>query len=135
MNIVEIYKRGEISVRSYNVCRYNKLNSISDLKIYYNKNKSFERLRNCGQKSNVELINICHKYKEDNVENREIEIKNENPLKSIISNLTRVQREVINSFIFVNTNNLSVRSKNAISLFLKNNLKVKGFSEKILLNH
>ena len=134
MTIDEIYKKEEISVRSYHVCKYNELNSISDLKKYYYKNKSFEKLRNCGRKSNEELIEICNKYPDDYFDNKEIEVKNENPLKSIISKLTRVQREVINSFIFVNTNSLSVRSKNAISLHLKNNLKVKNFTEKVLLS-
>lgn len=134
MTIDEIYKKEAISVRSYHVCKYNELNSIFDLKKYYYKNKSFEKLRNCGRKSNEELIKICNKYPDEYFENKEIEVKEENPLKSIISNLTRVQREVINSFIFVNTNSLSVRSKNAISLHLKNNLKVKKFAEKILLS-
>lgn len=134
MTIDEIYKKEEISVRSYHVCKYNELNSISDLKKYYYKNKSFEKLRNCGRKSNEELIEICNKYQDEYFENKEIEVKEKNPLKKIISNSTRVQREVINSFIFVNTNSLSVRSKNAISLHLKNNLKVKNFTEKILLS-
>src|SRR5690554_1236248 len=134
MTIDEIYKKEEISIRSYHVCKYHELNSISDLKKYYYKNKSFEKLRYCGRKSNEELIEICNKYPDDYFENKEINIKEENPLKDIISNLTRVQREVINSFIFVNTNSLSVRSKNAISLHLKNNLKVKNFTEKLLLS-
>lgn len=134
MTIDEIYKKEEISVRSYHVCKYNELHSVSDLKKYYYKNKSFEKLRNCGRKSNEELIDICNKYQDEYIENRETETKKENPLKTIISELTRVQREVINSFIFVNTNSLAVRSKNAISLHLKNNLKVKSFTEKILLS-
>lgn len=134
MTIDEIYKKEEISVRSYHVCKYNELHSVSDLRKYYYKNKSFDKLRNCGRKSNEELIDICNKYQDEYIENRETETKKENPLKTIISELTRVQREVINSFIFVNTNSLSVRSKNAISLHLKNNLKVKSFTEKILLS-
>lgn len=134
MKIDEIYKKEEISVRSYHVCKYNELHSVSDLKKYYYKNRSFEKLRNCGRKSNEELINICNKYPDENIENRETETKKENPLKTIISELTRAQREVINSFIFVNTNSLSARSKNAISLHLKNNLKVKNLAEKILLS-
>lgn len=134
MTIDEIYKREEISVRSYHVCKYNELYSVSDLKKYYYKNGSFDKLRNCGRKSNEELIEICNKYQGEYIGNRVIEIKKENPLKNIIASLTRVQREVINSFIFVNTNSLSVRSKNAISLHLKNNLKVKSFAEKIILS-
>ena len=134
MTIDEIYKKEEISVRSFHVCKYNELHSVSDLKKYYYKNKSFENLRNCGRKSNEELIDICNKYHGEYLEQQDVEIKNENPLKNILLNLTRVQREVVNSFIFVNTNSLTVRSKNAISLHLKNNLKVKNFAEKIILS-
>lgn len=134
MTIDEIYKKEEISVRSFHVCKYNELHSVSDLKKYYHQNKSFEKLRNCGRKSNEELIDICNKYQGEYLEQQEVEIKNENPLKNILLNLTRVQREVVNSFIFVNTNSLTVRSKNAISLHLKNNLKVKNFVTEILLS-
>ncbi|WP_460219390.1 sigma factor-like helix-turn-helix DNA-binding protein [Psychroserpens sp. MEBiC05023] len=133
MTIEEIYRKEEISVRSYHVCKYNNLNSVKDLNEYYFKHKSFDKLRNCGRKSNEELIEICNKYPGDHLDNRETEIKLENPLKTIISELTRVQREVINSFILVNTNSLTVRSKNAIILHLRRNLKIKNFAEKILL--
>jgi len=134
MTIDEIYKKREISVRSYHVCKYNDLHSILDLKKYYHKNKSFEKLHNCGRKSNKELIDICNEYQGKYIENEEVEAINEDPLESVVINLTRVQREVINSFIYVNTNSLSIRSSNAISLHLKNNLKVKSFAEKILFS-
>lgn len=128
ITIDEIFKRNEISVRTYHVCEDNEFHSINDLRKYYYQNKSFEKLRNCGRKSNMELINTCNKYQSDYIENRE------NPLNGILLNLTRVQREVINNFIFVETNSLSVRSRNAIVLHLKNNLKVKNYTEKILLS-
>lgn len=134
MTIDEIYKKEEISVRSYHVCKYNNLNSVKDLKEYFYKRKSFDNLRNCGRKSNEELIELCNKYQGEYLETQELENNKENPLKTIISELTRVQREVINSFILVNTNSLTVRSKNGILLHLKNNLKIKNFAEKILLS-
>ncbi len=134
MTIDEIYKKEEISVRSYHVCKYNNLNSVKDLKEYFYKRKSFDNLRNCGKKSNEELIELCNKYQGEYLETQELENNKENPLKTIISELTRVQREVINSFILVNTNSLTVRSKNGILLHLKNNLKIKNFAEKILLS-
>jgi len=134
MTIDHIFRKEEISVRSYHVCKHNKINSINDLKEYYFKHKSFDKLRNCGRKSNKELVEICNKYKGEHFENIETEIKKENSLKTIISDLTRVQREVINSFILVNTNSLSVRSKNAISLNLRKNFKIKNFSERIFFS-
>ena len=132
MTIDKIYKNREISVRSYHVCKYNELNSIHDLKMYYYENKSFEKLRNCGKKSNEELIEICNNYPDDYIESKEIEVREENPLESIISNFTRVQREVVNSFIVINTNSLSVRSKNGVSMYLNGNFKIKNFAQKIL---
>jgi hypothetical protein len=135
MTIDKIYKKEEISIRSYNVCKSNQLYCVEDLKRYYYKNKSFEKLRNCGEKSNKELIEICNKYQGEFLDNLQNEIEKRNPLKNIILNLTRIHREVINSFIFVNTNSLSARSKNAISLYLKGNLKIKNFTENIFLSN
>ncbi|WP_347174614.1 hypothetical protein [Polaribacter uvawellassae] len=133
MTIDEIFKKEEISARSYHVCKDSRLNSVKELKEYYYKRKSFIHLQNCGRKSNEELIEICNKYQGEHFENIETEIKKENSLKTIISDLTRVQREVINSFILVNTNSLSVRSQNAILSYLNQNLKVKNFATKILI--
>lgn len=133
MTIDEIFDNEEISVRSYNVCRYNGLDSIDKLKEYYLKNSSFENLRNCGRRSNEELIEVCKKYLTTNADNT-TEQTNKNPLEEILANLTRIQREVINSFILVNINSLSVRSKNALSKFLEGNFSIRNFSEKILLN-
>ena len=62
MTIDEIYKTEKISVRSYHVCKSYSLNSIIDLKNYYYKYESFFRLRNCGVKSNNELIELCNQY-------------------------------------------------------------------------
>lgn len=133
MTIDEIYKNDKISVRSYNVCRYNGLDTIDKLKEYYLKNHSFKKLRNCGRKSNEELIEVCKKYQTTNSGNT-TEQTSKNPLEEILSNLTRIQREVINNFIIVNTNSLSVRSKNAISIYLKSNFSVRNFAKKILLD-
>ncbi|TMM29681.1 hypothetical protein FDT66_11245 [Polaribacter aestuariivivens] len=138
MTIDEIFKKGNLSIRSYHVCKYNNIETIYDLKEYFVKNKSFTKFRNCGRKSDEELIKLCNSYHLegiDSIDNETQELISENPLKKIVTELTRTQREVINSFILVNTNSLSVRSKNAISLHLKGNLKIKNFAEKILLSN
>ncbi len=133
MTIDEIYDFDEISVRSYNLCRYNNLNSLQNLIDYYCKHGNFNKLRNCGKKSNEELIEICKKY-QTTIADKTTEQTNKYPLEEILANLTRIQRDIINSFILVNANSLSVRSKNAISQFLKYNFSVRHFAEKILLN-
>ncbi len=133
MTIHEIYKNGNISVRSYNVCKYNELETIKDLIKFYLENRTFNKLRNCGKKSNEELTELYTIYKKyDFGFDENFKIKKENKFKKIISELSRNQREVINSFIQVNTNRLSVRSQNGIKTLLENNLKIKNFADKIL---
>lgn len=132
MTLYEIHENKEISIRSYNVCRANRINNITDLKEYYSKYGSFDKLKNCGRKSNEELISICNKYPLITSQNINREVENESIEKTQL-HLTRIQREVINSFINVNTNSLSARSKNAISQFLDYNFSVRNFTEKILL--
>jgi hypothetical protein len=131
MTIDEIYKNENISIRSYNVCKYNGLETLDEILKFYSQNRSFDKLRNCGKKSNEELTEIYRKYKNIYI-NENFQIKIENKFKKIVSELSRNQREVINSFIQVNTNSLSARSQNGIKSFLENNLKIKNFADKIL---
>lgn len=135
MTLEEVYNNKEISVRSYNVCRRNGIDSIIKLQQYYTVYQTFENLHNCGRRSNEELIEIYLKYQNYTVDNDETRRVDKNSLEEILTNLTRTQREVINNFIKVNTNSLSVRSKNAISLYLGNNFSVRNFAEKIITNH
>jgi hypothetical protein len=134
MTIDEIYIKGNLSIRSYHACKYNSIETIYELKKYLIKNRNFMRFRNCGQKSNEELIKVCNNYYSDEFDSKSQGGIKGNPLKQIILELTITQREVINSFILVNTNSLSVRSKNGISLHLNGNLKIKNFAKQILIS-
>lgn len=128
MSIDDIYNKEEISLRSYHVCKQNELNSVSDLINYYFKNNSFIELRNCGKKSNEELITLFNKYKG---------IINDVPVlksKRLISELEENQIEKINNFIFEKTKSLSNRNKNAVNKYLRRELNIEAYAEKILLN-
>jgi hypothetical protein len=129
MTIANIFEKKGISVRSYNVCKNNGLLTVTDLKDYYLKNRSFKNLNNCGGKSNKELIALClSQEKNDKPEVINVE---ENSIKNIVNQLTRLQKRVINDFIEVNTNSLSVRSKNAIAVHIGNNFKIRRFAERV----
>lgn len=134
MTIHEIYDLENISIRSCNVCNFNGLKNLYSILNYYQEHKTFKKLRRCGSKSNLELIQLSLKYKHLFSENEKTEQNKKNPQIHKISNLTRTQREIINSFIEINLNNLSNRSKNAITSFLNENLKIRNISEKILTN-
>lgn len=133
MTLDEIYKNTKISMRSYNVCRDNGIDDINSLKEYYLINGSFEKLRNCGKKTNEELIALSNRHQLIIEQNITKEL-NRHSINNKSQNLTRIQREVINSFIHINSNSLSVRSKNALSKFLNGNFSIRNFTEKILLN-
>jgi hypothetical protein len=51
-----------LSIKASNLCRQNKLLTLNDLLDYYQSNKSFMNLRNCGRKTELELREICCRY-------------------------------------------------------------------------
>ncbi|MEY3499978.1 MAG: hypothetical protein RL308_1647 [Bacteroidota bacterium] len=134
MTIEEIYYSEDISVRSFNVCNDNDLKDLSAILKHYREYKTFGNLRNCGRKSNEELTALCLKYINYDSNQFVETLKTEKQLISTINNFTRTQREIVNSFIEINTNSLSNRSKNAITSFLNGNLKIRNISESILTN-
>jgi hypothetical protein len=135
MTIEEIMHSEDISIRSYNVCKYNGLNDSTAILKFYRENRSFEILRNCGRKSNEELTTLCLKFM--NLEsNSDLETPNrEEQLVRTLSDFTREKREMVNMYIELIANNLSSKSKSAILEFLDGNLKIQNISEKILTNN
>lgn len=145
MTLFEVYTNYNMSRRTFNVCRENYLDSARQILTYYIKNKNFLSLKNCGKKSNEELISICEKLysfietkddlcKSDNNINKtqEQDLDKSHPIKNIISK--RLIREIINYYIDINTKNLSVRSKNALSSYLEGNFDVRNFIDKLVLD-
>ena len=134
MTIREIYYSENISVRSFNVCNDNRLKDLNAILKHYREHKTFGNLRNCGRKSNEELTDLCVKYIDYGGSQIVKPRKLEKQLITTISSFNRTQREIVNSFIEINSNNLSNRSKNAITSFLNGNLKIRNISERILTN-
>lgn len=134
MTIEEIYYSEDISVRSFNVCNDNDLKDLNAILKHYREHKTFSNLRNCGRKSNEELTDLCVKYIDYGGSQIVEPSKTEKQLITTISSFNRTQREIVNSFIEINSNNLSNRSKNAIMSFLNGNLKIRNISERILTN-
>ena len=134
MTIEEIYYSEGISIRSFNVCNDNDIKDLTAILKHYRKHRTFGNLRNCGRKSNEELIALCLKYIDKDCSHFDEPVKAEKQVITTINNFTRTQREIVNSFIEINTINLSIRSKNAITSYLNGNLKIRNISEEILAN-
>jgi len=143
MSVEEIYNKGWMSQRSYNICKRYNFKTILCLRAFYNKHSSFEGLKNCGAKSNKEFINICRNYEYSAVNNHNAFPVVNNLLfqnvttpsiSQVIELLTGQQRKIINNYIFYTHNLLSVRSRNAISKYFEGDLTLKNFTEKIFKN-
>lgn len=149
MLIEGLYNRKEISVRVYNICRRSGISSMDDLQIYFDKYKSFINLPNCGIQSNDILIDLCKKYIEDKLENKDIiekddsnneceelnveYVKNSNPISDLISNLSNLQKDVLNSIVLNNIKCLTVRSRNSLSNYLNNEYDIENLAKKTYL--
>lgn len=131
MTLNQILEKKYLSVRAYNVCGNNNLYNLNLIVDYYSKNSSFKNLRNCGDGTNKELIEFSKNHLLETSETTDKK-ESQTSFAELTSKLTRKQREVINSFIFINTSSLSIRSQNAVKSHLQNNLKIKNFSRKIL---
>lgn len=130
LSLDELNQVENLSVRTYNVCDFNDLHSVTDILKYYDENMNFLRLRNCGEKSNLELIEICKKYKEKIIQNIPVKTRKE-PLTQI-KILSLTQEEVLDKFIRNKSYTLSKRSVNAILAYSNNDLSFNGLKEIII---
>jgi hypothetical protein len=134
MTIEEIYYSEDISVRSFNVCNDNDLKDLNAILKHYREHKTFGNLRDCGRKSNEELIRLCLTYSnEDDLSANEI-VMTENLFSKIVMNLSNKQTEEINYSTINQSKNLSVRSLNSLRFYLRGNLDIININEKILSN-
>ena len=119
-SLEELTSIEELSVRSCNVCKLITTPLapfLSDILFFYKKNNSFLKLKNCGEKSNEEIIRLCKKYITSTVN---IIDSNEN-----IDKLEQFKINIINSEQFnidevTKSQYLSVRAYN---ICIDNNLK------------
>jgi hypothetical protein len=56
MKIKELHSHSDLSIRAYHVCVDLGLTTLEDLRLYYEDHKSFLAARNCGKKTNEELV-------------------------------------------------------------------------------
>lgn len=123
--IKEIYLRNEISKEAFNVCFFNEIDFLKELKEIHSKYGSFMSFRNCGDKTNLELISICVKYY-SNMETfdfKELE-SNEVTILLMITSLNQTQQNLINYFIQENYSKLSQRTRNGLGRYLEGEISL-----------
>lgn len=114
--IKDLFERVELSVRAYNICESLELITVRDLHNYIVKYGGFHNVRNCGRKTNLELLEFHKIYYIDSFDNNS-ESENEN---SEIINDAPVNDSSFNLLIKVEFEKLSVRAHNALLVFFEN---------------
>lgn len=128
-----------LTVRSINICKDAGLNTLNLILEYYSKNGSFLSIRNCGAKTEKELIEICKKYKDsyfldENIELNENEpIEKEEKIIDVIDSLNPFQKATLNRHLENLISNLNARSFNGLSGISKS-LNPKEIFETIFSN-
>ena len=61
-HIEELQKIDNLSERTKNVCFEDSLDTLYKILSYYRENGTFRKIRNCGLKTDLELINLSEKY-------------------------------------------------------------------------
>jgi hypothetical protein len=118
-----------LSVRSINICKVAGLISLNRILDFYSKKGSFMTIRNCGAKTDKELIEICKKYLASNPVNSEAKEQTESFLETINS-LTPFQKATLNRHFEYLVSNLNVRSYNGLAS-IQEPLNPKDVFEKI----
>lgn len=111
----------ELTVRAYNVCKDLGFVTVRDLHEFIVKHGDFKTVRNCGNKTNLELLEFHKVFYTDAFEEHEDEESNNANKESVISD------QSFEYLIEGEFEKLSVRAKNAILNFTGQELPDKQF--------
>ena len=132
------YNKGEISVRGYNICVENNLNTLDDLVIYRNMHGDFYKLNKCGYKTNNELLALINEESSNFNNDNKVYIEDENIFKprswygslESVNNLGKKDRDSVNGFIQFALSPLSSRSKKYIMDYYDQDLRLRTIISK-----
>jgi len=126
LSIEELADIDWLSVRAINICQKFDLLTLNQILAFYHQNGSFMKLRNCGKKTEIELTELCEKYKEQSIPF----VLGKGDPYVIINELNPLKRSTLNRHIEYLISNLSVRAENGIRNISKSG-SLKEILEKI----
>ncbi len=119
----------DLSVRAYNVCDNLGLNTIRDLHNFLLRFKSFKRLRNCGSKTESELLLLHKRLYLNSSESSQ----DQNTYSETIN--SEINDESFEILIKEEFNKLSVRAKNALLTYFNNVYPTKYLVKAYFIDH
>ncbi len=133
MNINDLRKQNKLSTGSNLICKRAGIETVEELVLYLNVNGNFLKLKNCGEKSNYELIQICI----SNSELKYIKKVEKQPTKLIViyEKLNPVHQQLLNHFVHTTTVNLSERANSFIMELFSDKISMSILIEKVYDNN
>lgn len=113
--IDELIEKHWLSVRSSNICKSNGLTQLSALLDYFITHSTFVELPNCGTKSDIELIEMCHIYLSEYTEQAKKNIDAPIDILKTYNSFKPFKKSVFNRFFHSLFKKLSVRAANGLS--------------------
>ncbi len=107
LSLEELNEIENLRERTYNICKNNNLKDLEKIINYYLEHRDFFDFKQCGRRTNGELIDICNKYKHlfsvtSNVSEKNQNVDNNlfssyhNQISDSIKYLSIHQNEIIN---------------------------------------
>lgn len=115
ISLVELADIEEMSVRAVNICYTVGLDSLSRILKFYMEGGDFKNIRNCGRRTENELIFICKKYLNGYASQRSLpELPFLNKTIEIITTFNPFKKAALNRHIDYLLSKLNVRARNGI---------------------
>ena len=133
MNINDLRKQDKLIAGSNLICKRAGIKTVEELVLYLNKNGNFLKLKNCGEKSDYELVKICI----SNSELQYVKKVEKQPTKLIViyEKLNPVHQQLLNHFVHTTTLNLSERANSFIMELFPDKISMSILIEKVYDNN
>lgn len=140
ISLLKLAELENLSVRAVNVCNNAELENLADILYYFLEHKTFKKIRNCGNNTDLELLEVCNKYIDGyvlpNIENDSVKIE---PIKSeeeqLLLQLSGRKALVVNQYLRFLIAQLNVRPSNAIMSALGGDLTFKNYCDVFIISN
>ena len=122
MELKDLFDQKIINFKMYTVSVSNNIVTQKQLLDYYNTNGNFLQFKNCGNKTNLELVNFCEKSRE-----------NDFNINDILSNISDEQKLKVNNYIIERFKKLNNRSQNGLNKLLSKSINLDSLVRKGIL--
>lgn len=119
MELKDLFNQKIINFKMYTVCFNNNILTQNQLLDYFNTNGNFLKFKNCGNKTNLELINFCDKINEAKVN-----------ILDILNNINEEQKNKLDTYILQQFKKLNNRSQNGLNKLFSKSINIDSFVRK-----